>query len=577
MALNGVNMALANTGQESVWQKVWMRFGLSAEQTRDYFTGPSFLSWHRMTNMDGWHGPLPQHWLDAQQELQKKIIARETELGIAPILGSFTGHVPKALKEVFPAADIKKLNDWGHFAEEYNPWYLNPNDPLYTEIQKAFLKEQKEMYGQPSHIYAIDLFNEVNPPSWEPEYLADVAGRTYEILSDSDPDAVWLQMSWLFFHKSKSWTPERVKAYISPVPAHKLIMLDYYCEKVEIWRQTDSFHGQDFIWSYLGNFGGNTMIAGNIADISLKTERVLEEAGNCVGLGCTLEGLDVNRSVYEFLLDRAWSGAETIVPWFEKLADRRLGRKDEHYRRCWQILQEKIQKQMADHIVSQIPLRPNLNGKALWNKPQKSYSNDDLLEAWGELVKTRRSKSPDYRFDCINIPRQWLDNKFTELYAQLMEAYGRKDREAVGSIGAKMLEILDDTDALVAGDAYFLLGRWIEEARSWGDTPEMKDYLEWDAKDILSCWGFKGGHLTDYANRDWNGLIGTYYRPRWEKFIQGLETALDSGTDFDGDAYLEWCNDFEWNWIGEKRSYPAKASGSPVRRCRRLWRKYRDF
>ena len=43
MALNGVNMPLAITGQEAVWQKVWEKFGLSDEQIRSFFTGPAHL------------------------------------------------------------------------------------------------------------------------------------------------------------------------------------------------------------------------------------------------------------------------------------------------------------------------------------------------------------------------------------------------------------------------------------------------------------------------------------------------------------------------------------------------------
>lgn len=40
MALNGVTMPLAITGQESIWYKVWTEMGLSDEEVRAYFTGP---------------------------------------------------------------------------------------------------------------------------------------------------------------------------------------------------------------------------------------------------------------------------------------------------------------------------------------------------------------------------------------------------------------------------------------------------------------------------------------------------------------------------------------------------------
>lgn len=43
MALNGVNLPLAITGQEAVWYNVWTRLGMSDKQVRDYFTGPAYL------------------------------------------------------------------------------------------------------------------------------------------------------------------------------------------------------------------------------------------------------------------------------------------------------------------------------------------------------------------------------------------------------------------------------------------------------------------------------------------------------------------------------------------------------
>ena len=40
MALNGVNLPLAITGQEAVWYRVWTRLGMTDEQVRNYFTCP---------------------------------------------------------------------------------------------------------------------------------------------------------------------------------------------------------------------------------------------------------------------------------------------------------------------------------------------------------------------------------------------------------------------------------------------------------------------------------------------------------------------------------------------------------
>lgn len=94
MALNGINLPLAITGQESIWEKVWTDLGLTQEEVRNYFTGPSHLPWHRMLNIDYWGGPLPQSWLDGQLKLQQQITARERELNMRPVLPAFAGHVP---------------------------------------------------------------------------------------------------------------------------------------------------------------------------------------------------------------------------------------------------------------------------------------------------------------------------------------------------------------------------------------------------------------------------------------------------------------------------------------------------
>ena len=97
MALNGVTMPLAITGQESIWYKVWTEMGLSDEEVRTYFTGPAHLPWHRMSNVDYWQSPLPQSWLADQEKLQKLILERERAFDMTPILPAFAGHVPAEL------------------------------------------------------------------------------------------------------------------------------------------------------------------------------------------------------------------------------------------------------------------------------------------------------------------------------------------------------------------------------------------------------------------------------------------------------------------------------------------------
>ena len=199
MALNGINLPLAITGQESVWYEVWRDFGLTDEEIRSYFTGPAHLPWHRMQNIDRWGGPLPIVWLENQKALQKQIVARERELNMKPVLPGFAGHVPPVIKRLYPDAPLASLGDWAGFDSTCWCKFLDPLYPLYTEIQKKFIAKQTEFYGT-DHIYGIDIFNELIPPSWEPEYLARVSRQVYESLEAADPEARWLEMAWLFWN-----------------------------------------------------------------------------------------------------------------------------------------------------------------------------------------------------------------------------------------------------------------------------------------------------------------------------------------------------------------------------------------
>lgn len=97
MALNGINLALAWSGQEAIWQRVYLALGLTQSEIDEYFTGPAFLAWGRMGNLHTWGGPLPPSWHLKQLYLQHRILDRMRSFGMTPVLPAFAGHVPKAI------------------------------------------------------------------------------------------------------------------------------------------------------------------------------------------------------------------------------------------------------------------------------------------------------------------------------------------------------------------------------------------------------------------------------------------------------------------------------------------------
>ena len=67
------------------------------------------------------------------------------------------------------------------------------------------MEEQVKIFGT-DHVYGMDLFNEVEAPSWDPATLAAMSKGAYDSMADVDPDALWLQMGWMFYYDQRHWT-----------------------------------------------------------------------------------------------------------------------------------------------------------------------------------------------------------------------------------------------------------------------------------------------------------------------------------------------------------------------------------
>jgi len=574
MALNGVNMPLAITGQEAVWHTVWTRMGMTDNDVRAFFTGPAYLPWHRMANIDAWNGPLPHEWLESQTVLQQKILARERELGMRPVLPAFAGHVPAKLKDLCPNADIKLLGKWAGFSDNYRCHFLNPEDSLFAKIQRMYLEEQTRLFGT-DHIYGIDPFNEVDPPCWEPEYLKDISANIFRTLTDVDPKAQWLQMSWMFYHDKKDWTPPRVEALLSGVEPGKMTLLDYHCENVELWKTTDSFHGQPFIWCYLGNFGGNTTITGNLKQSGDRLDKALASAGkNLTGIGSTLEGLDIMQFPYEYIFDKAWDNALPDDKWIEQLADRHVGAPSSNARKAWKILFDDIYIQVARTLGTLTNFRPVLD-KHNDHRIRINYENRRLAEAWKLLIDASEIERDAMAVDLICVGRQVLGNLFKEEKFELDSAYHRKDIQGIQEKAALMKSLLADIDSLNAYHPRASLSTWIRDARQYAETPEAADYYERNARNLITTWG---GALNDYASRTWAGLIGNYYTPRWEIYLDAVTAATKNGVALDQQQLNDNLSRFENEWVQSLDTITSEAPKMKIKEfSRHLFEKYQSL
>ena len=66
----------------------------------------------------------------------------------------------------------------------------------------------------------------------------------------------------------------------------------------------------------------------------------------------------------------------------------------------------------------------------------------------------------------------------------------------------------------------FMLGPWVRDAEGWAATPAESAQFRSNLLTQITIWGTTGGdpsqitELDGYANRQWSGLMGSYYRVR---------------------------------------------------------------
>lgn len=579
MALNGINMPLAITGQEYIWQKVWLKFGMTDDQSREFFTGPAHLPWHRMGNIDGWLGPLPQSFIDQQYELQKKILARERSFGMTPVLPAFAGHTPKAITNKHPNV---KLTDMGSYSvgPQYSAYFIDPMEPLFLEIQKEFITEQTKHFGT-DHYYGTDPFNEMDPPSWEPEFLASVSRTIYKGLAEVDSEAVWVQMGWTFYYDRKHWTNPRLEAMIKAVPKNKMMILDYFCEKTEVWRLTDGFFGAPYIWCYLGNFGGGTQMAAPLKKVSRLITTTESDANRrqMVGIGSTLEGFGVNRFMFEWLFEYAWdTSAAHTSEWITRYARTRTGQPDPIAENAWRRLMDLVYDQQVSGVGlgNTLEMRPRFEGNASYTRRGELYDYRELADIFAEmlLANTKSLSNPRYQYDLVMVCRQVLANLAFVVRNKAFDAYKASDLNAFNTWAPLFLSIASDVDRIVATRAEFSFDDWISAAKKFAAADAHASYFEKNAKVLVTTWGQQGNNLIDYAARDFSGLINAYYKPRWEIFFDTVRACMANSRPFDQKQFDKDITAFEWRFCETPFKETIKKSYDSSTLARELYSKY---
>lgn len=576
MAMNGINMPLSVIGLEGVWYNTLLKFGYSDEEARSYLVGPAYFAWQWMTNIQSHGGPLPKNWIDTHVELGQKIINHQLELGMQPIQQGFTGCVPRSFMQKFPEAKILQEAEWCGFEGTAQ---LDPLDPLFKQFGKAFLDEERKLFGAHG-VYAADPFHEGHPPQETESYLKKVGENIYDLMTELDTSAIWAMQAW-------SIREDIAKA----APKSKLLVLDL---NGHTWRGKENFWGYDFVVGNLHNFGGRINMHGDLKLLaSNQYQRAKQKAPNVLGSGLFMESIVQNPVYYDLAFEMAChDGKVDINEWLNKYAERRYGQVSASAQQAWQLLLDGPYKPGTNGVEksSIICARPAVDVKksgpnAGFHIP---YPPQSLIRALGLLLQDQEklSGADGYRYDIVDLQRQMLTNLGQVIHRKAAEAFKARDRQAFKLHSQRFLTLLKDADKVLSTRSEYRFDHWVKAARKWGITQEEKDLYDYNASLLVTQWG--ADKIFDYSWREWSGLISGYYYPRWEMFYAMLDQHLENGTDYiekglpqvhgrealRANDFYNQLADWETSWIETPKQFKELPVGDELNIVLETFKKY---
>ena len=565
MAVHGINMPLIPGAHEAVLSRVFKKIGLSDKEIHEFFTGPAYLPFNRMGCIVGWDGPPPASFYDKQIRLTHQILDRMRELSMLPIIPAFAGFVPSAIQDHFPQEELRQMS-WGGFDMKYQASILEPGSELFIKIGKMYISEWEKEFGK-TGFYLADSFNEMDVPLSKDSLIAleelSVYGESvYRSIKESNPDAIWVMQGWTFpYHKKDGkifWTPERLQALISRVPDDKLLILDLANEYNRLWwdiapswKTYDGFYNKQWIYSFIPNMGGKTALNGRLDLYAKMPFEALNYSakGNLVGFGFAPEGIENNEIIYELLADVGWANEEfSLDDWIASYCKSRYGVFPEKMREAFSLFINSCFGSFTDHPRNTYQFGPDTKYRGTVHKSDSFTKGVELFLA----CSNECTESELYMIDAIEITTQYLGLKADELLLEFQDT-GEKNYSLLN----EALTIMAHIDKLLESHPNWNLQRWINFARSWGDSSEEKDYYEANARRIITTWG---GWVNEYAAKTWSGLIREYYIPRWRLYYASKE----KGVQFDK---LEW----EERWITSPGISTTDAFENPVEKVMELF------
>ena len=535
MALKGINLPLAATGQEGVWQLVLRDLGFSDRQIarvprRARVPAVGLDGQHRRAGRTaagqldrqprGAAAPHPGARARARHDAGAAGLHRARagvdRAGLSGsedpqdrgLVGGLPGHlVPRSARSALPA-----YRQAFHRAPDANssaPTTSTPPTASTRSTRHPTIRRSSPAMGRA--VYRVDALGRSATPSGCCRGGSSTTRRS-------------------------SGRSRRRARCSAPCPTIASIVLDLWGDRHPVWKTREAFYGKPWIWNVLYNFGGKVSLNGDLPQIAANLGEALHspQKGRLSGLGMMMEGLGTNPVVPDFVMDMTWrTEVPPIERWTRDYVDASLRRRQRAARGKPGRLLLATAYRSAPQTGTFLAERP------AFYDPKTAYRTEPIAP-YDVKAAGRGARHAARRVDRTGIKRR------LSLRRRQPDAAGARAARPAAGEGSRarvraqrtgrrswppkqhVIDLLRDLDELVGTREEFLLGRWLEDAKRWATTAAETEPVRVERAQHHHPLGHevhRGRRTTTSTctrTSSGRGMFSSYYLPRWQEFFARL-------------------------------------------------------
>ncbi len=513
LAINGINMAVNLVGNEGVCFYTLIKMDFPQDFALEFISGPAFYAWQMANRFDNYVPSKSFDHIERNLDMGKKIVSRMHELGITPVLSTFSGLVPTVTTKLFSGKDVTIDDKWSGFAKTYK---FRIDSVNFRRFFLKYLEVQEEHIGHSDYFICNQLAgSSVGVKKKDIAYLENSARELDRAMDYYNENAT------LIF-TSEGYREEFVKR----ISRSRVLVFDI---DSTLHEKTNSFAGHEFILGNSQHNNSHNSMQGDIKEIALNPyEKCREKHPNCIGAGLFPESLRQNPMFFSLSFDiLTHKGEIDLKDWYKKYEIARYGRTDEesderislYLKTCYSS------EHSAVPVGSALCTRPQLNLRhtGLYDRVEPLYENADLLKLYRSLEKLD-SDSEGFEYDLVNMAKQLLDNDAFFLHKEIADLYRDRNMEVYSEKYQKFLAIIDDVNEMLVSNRFFNASCYIDELEKIAKNDDELTYFIINYIASIGLWGpmIEDNHRYDYGWQMLGNFLPCYQKIRWEKFFEHL-------------------------------------------------------